>query len=84
MNTDRRIDHKGRVTIPREIRDQLDIDSGESVSIELREGKIVIRRKMERTDAVERLEGCINEETRRDATENLTPEELKRQWTSDL
>ncbi len=84
MSTDRRIDRKGRVTIPKEIRDRLDIDPGEPVRIELQGGDIVIRREVDRSDAVDALEGCINEETRRSAAEEITPDDLKRDWTSDL
>lgn len=84
MSVDRRIDHKGRVTIPKEIRDRLDIEPGESVKIELDGGDIVIRRDIDRSDTVETLEGCINEDSRRSSAEDLTPEDLKREWTPDL
>ena len=81
---DRRLDSKGRVTIPKSIRERLNIDSGEHVDIGIESGKIVIRPQISRAEFVTSMEGCVNEETRREAPDSLTPEELKADWTSDL
>ena len=81
---DRRVDEKGRVTIPQSIREALQIDPGEEVAIELEDDRIVIRNRISRERLVERLEGCISEETRAEDAERIGPDDLKAEWTSDL
>lgn len=84
MSAQRRIDGKGRLTIPNDIREQLGLDPGASVTVELSEGEVVVRPNLDRERTVERLRGCINEETRREGQDTVDPEDLKRDWTSDL
>lgn len=81
---DRRVDEKGRVTIPQAIRESLQIDPGEEVAIEVEDGRIVIQPHVSREELVETIDGCINEETRAADAEDLDPEDLKADWTSDL
>jgi len=81
---DRRVDEKGRVTIPQAIRESLQIDAGEEVAIEVEEGRIVISPQISRADLVETLDGCINERTRAADADDLDPDDLKADWTSDL
>jgi AbrB family looped-hinge helix DNA binding protein len=81
---DRRVDEKGRVTIPQSIREALHIDPGEEVAVELEDGRIVIHPRIDREDLVETLEGCVNEETRAADADPLDPDDLKADWTSDL
>ena len=72
MGTDgetRRIDDKGRVTLPQSIRESLALDAGEEVTVELANGQVVIRPQVSREAFVERMEGCVNTETRREDTE---------------
>lgn len=80
----RRIDGKGRITIPRSIRESLDLESGEEVSVELENGSVVIRPRVSRTEFVETMAGCINSATRAEDAEPADPRELKADWTSDL
>lgn len=84
MSSERRVDAKGRITIPREIRERLGIDPGEQVTIGVEDGEIVVRRRVDREDAVEALEGCVDAETRRSGAEPTDPRDLKDDWTSDL
>jgi len=44
----------------------------------------VTDRDIDRIDAIDVLEGCIDEESRRPDAHDLSPEDLKRHWTSDL
>lgn len=81
---DRRVDEKGRVTIPQHIRESLQIDPGEVVAIEQDDGRIVIRPRISRENFVETIDGCINEETRDDDAELVDPRDLKDDWTDDL
>jgi AbrB family looped-hinge helix DNA binding protein len=81
---DRRVDEKGRVTIPQAIRESLHIEAGEEVAVEREDGRIVIRPRISREEFAAELEGCINEETRADDAEPMDPLETKDDWTSDL
>lgn len=56
---ERRVDEKGRVTLPKELRDALGIEPGSRVRIERRGEEISIRPAVSRTGAIEALEGCI-------------------------
>lgn len=82
----RRIDSKGRVTIPEGIRRRLALEAGEHVEVDVEDGAVVIRPKSQvsRSEFVEPMEGCITAETRREPAGSLSPDELKADWTSDL
>jgi len=81
---ERRVDEKGRVTIPQSIRESLHIGPGETVEIERADGHIVIRPRISRESFVETMAGCINDETRADDASPRDPLEMKSDWTSDL
>ena len=79
---DRTIDEKGRVTIPKDIRDRLDLEPGTEVTVQLQEGRIVLVPGVSREEFIERMEGCIDEST---ATgEPIDPRSMKSMWTEDL
>jgi AbrB family looped-hinge helix DNA binding protein len=80
----RRIDEKGRVTIPQSIRESLGIEPGEEVTVSTEEGRVVIRPRVSREEFVETMAGVINEETRADGAKPRDPTTLKDDWTSDL
>jgi AbrB family looped-hinge helix DNA binding protein len=80
----RRVDEKGRITIPQAMRESLQIDPGEEVAIEVEDGHIVVRPQISRRELVETLDGCINDQTRAADADDLDPADLKTDWTSDL
>lgn len=80
----RRIDAKGRLTIPNEIRDELGLDAGTTVTVEAQDGEVVVKPEIDREDATELLEGCIDDDTRRSDAADVDPADLKKDWTSDL
>lgn len=81
---ERRVDEKGRVTIPQSIRESLHIDPGEAVDVELEDDRIVIRPRIAREALVESVQGCVNEDTRREDAKSVDPDDTKADWTSDL
>jgi AbrB family looped-hinge helix DNA binding protein len=80
----RRVDEKGRVTLPQSIRESLGIEAGEEVTVELDDGEVVIRPQVTREAFVEQMAGCIDGNTRAESVEPTDPRELKADWTSDL
>ena len=91
---ERTVDEQGRVTIPEEMREELGIEPGEEVDVELQGETVVIRPqisreghshgKLSREEFIELMEGCITEDTVREDAEEIDPLELKNMWTSDL
>jgi len=80
----RRLDSKGRVTIPQSIRESLDLDPGEEVTVELVDGRVVVQPRVSRDQFIETMAGCINAETRSDDAEPVDPLQMKADWTEDL
>ncbi|WP_123536114.1 AbrB/MazE/SpoVT family DNA-binding domain-containing protein [Halosimplex salinum] len=81
---ERRVDEKGRVTIPQSVRESLGIEPGEEVTVSVDDGSVVIRPRVTREEFVETMTGVITEETRADDAEAIDPRDLKEDWTSDL
>lgn len=84
MSADRRIDEKGRITLPKELRDRLGLEPGEEVIVELTDGSIRVRPTVDRAEARDRLRGAVNANTRTAPAREVDPADLKRVWTSDL
>jgi AbrB family looped-hinge helix DNA binding protein len=84
MSAERRIDPKGRVTLPKEIREQLGIEPGAAVEVTVDDGRIVIQQGQQREGSFRSLRGCLTAETKRDETPETDPLGLKHDWTTDL
>lgn len=81
---DRRLDEKGRVTIPQRIRERLNLEPGENVRITVEDGTVVIRPRVSRSAFVESMRGCITTDSKADDAPSIDPADLKADWTSDL
>ena len=86
MESDRRLDGRGRVTLPQSVRHELGLDPGDEVTVTLKGGRIVVwpASGVARRTIIESMEGCITAETRREGAPPMEPLELDRDWTSDL
>lgn len=80
----RRLDSKGRVTIPQSIRESLNLEPGEEVTVELVDGRVVVQPRVSREEFIDTMAGCVNADTRADEAEPADPLELKADWTKDL
>lgn len=54
-----KVDSKGRVTIPKEVRESLEIGEGSHVSIRTDEGRIVVEPERDPDDIIEEMESLI-------------------------
>jgi AbrB family looped-hinge helix DNA binding protein len=79
---DRTVDEKGRITIPKAVRDRFDLEPGEEVSVQVQDGKIVIVPGVSREVFIDRMKGCIDEASA--SAEPIDPTTLKGIWTEDL
>jgi len=70
-----RIDERGRVTLPQNIREELALLPGDPVLIEKVQDGIVVRRVRSKKDTSHRLRGIINA---KNAVKKVDPMELKR------
>jgi AbrB family looped-hinge helix DNA binding protein len=77
-----RIDGKGRVTIPKAIRERLGLEAGVEVTVEYDDSRVVLTPAVSRAAAIDRLEGCIDDTTR--TAPPGDPEEYKSDWYEDL
>ncbi|THE65361.1 AbrB/MazE/SpoVT family DNA-binding domain-containing protein [Salinadaptatus halalkaliphilus] len=87
MNIDgenRQIDDKGRITIPKQLRERLNLEPGEQVRIGVEDGTIVVRPRVSRSTFIESMEGCITDESKATDAPSVSPDDLKSDWTSDL
>lgn len=76
-----KVDDRGRVLIPKEIRQAANLEPGRSVRVELDEdGHPVIRPVRSPEAFLDRLVGAISEETRRSDAEPTDPLEVKAMW----
>lgn len=67
-----RVDSKGRVVLPRELRDRLDITPGTEVEVREEDGKMVLRPETDPAQVIERLERLVEETA---SPEETTPPE---------
>jgi AbrB family looped-hinge helix DNA binding protein len=70
-----RIDARGRVTLPHDLREELALLPGDAVLVEKAEGGIVVRRFQSKKDASRKLRGII---TAKNAVNEINPIELKK------
>ncbi len=70
-----RLDGRGRVTLPQDLREELALSPGDPVSVEKTEDGVVVRRVRSKKEAFRRLRGIV---TAKNATGKLNPMELKR------
>lgn len=82
----RRIDEKGRLTLPKDVRERLGLEPGDSVEVTSTAGRVVLRPEgtVNRSSFVEAFEGWITEDRRSDRAEDVDPLDLKRDWVGDL
>ncbi|WXG47552.1 MAG: AbrB/MazE/SpoVT family DNA-binding domain-containing protein [Candidatus Atabeyarchaeum deiterrae] len=71
------IDDKGRVAIPKRIRNKLDLREGTRVKLELEEGRVVIRKPVDPAEFIDKMEGFIKEGS---PIQKADPLKLKEIW----
>lgn len=71
------IDKKGRIVIPRRLREELGLHKGAKVRLTLEEKKILITRPITPEKFIHEMEGCIKEDS---PVPKINPLELKKIW----
>ena len=71
------IDKKGRIVIPRHLREELGLREGTKVRLVMEEGKIVVMRPVTPEEFIHEMEGCIKEGSQ---IPKINPLELKKIW----
>ncbi len=77
-------DSRGRILIPKDIREAHNIGPGSPVIIESTPEGILLRPALSKEEALERLIGAINGETRRQDAEPMDPVQVKAIWEPDV
>ncbi|MDA4137293.1 MAG: AbrB/MazE/SpoVT family DNA-binding domain-containing protein [Thaumarchaeota archaeon] len=73
MGETTKMDDKGRVTVPKQIREKLDLRPDQDLSVELREREIVLKLVPTVKEFSSSLRGCVTGPT-------IEPLELKKIW----
>ena len=67
------IDERGRVVIPKELREKLGLKPEQKIILELRGDELILKPALSVEDFIVELKGCIH-------GSRIKPEELKRIW----
>ena len=70
-----RIDERGRVTLPQDLRQELALTPGDPVLVERTEGGVVVKKVHSKKEVFQKLRGIV---TARNAVGKLDPMDLKR------
>lgn len=79
-----KVDDRGRVLIPKEIRERVGLEPGSLVLVNADEGGIHLRPAMSREEALSRLLGGITEENARTSEPTEDPLDVKKIWEPDV
>lgn len=74
------IDERGRVLLPKEIREAHGLTPGSPVIVESGPAGVLLRAALPKKEALERLAGVIKKGARRKGAKPIDPLELKRIW----
>jgi len=69
------VDDKGRILIPKEIREKIGLKTGAKARLKVEKEKIIIMAPISPEDFIKEMEGCIKE-----GTPIIDPLELKKMW----
>lgn len=67
-----KVERRGRVLIPKKVREKADIRGGESMEVKIEDDEIVLR-PVKSIDEIKELRGCVKES-------EIDPLELKKMW----
>lgn len=83
---ERSLDEKGRITLPKPLRERIGIEPGDRVSVDVEGDRIVVEPQgtVSREEFIDTMEGCLSRETRASDAPDVDPTDLKDEWTEDL
>lgn len=74
------VDERGRILLPKDMRDAHGLTPGSPVIVESEPDGVRLRAALPKEEALRRLEGAINAETRKPGAKPIDPLETKRIW----
>lgn len=77
-----KMDKRGRVLVPKELREAHGLTPGSPVIVEAVQDGVRIRPALPKTEALDRLAGAIDDDTRRRPPDDDAVEDVKRIWES--
>lgn len=79
----KKVDDRGRVLIPKELREEVGLEPGDTVLVDADESGVHLRPALSREQALDRLIGGITQENARSGADDLDPLDVKRIWEPD-
>lgn len=67
------IDERGRVVIPRELREKLKLRPAQRLKVEARDHELILRTVLDPEDFIKEMKGCVSRS-------KVRPDELKEIW----
>lgn len=72
------VDNKGRILIPKEIRDKVGLQTGGKARLKIEKENILIMPPISPEEFIKEMEGCISE-----GTPTIDPLKLKKMWETE-
>ena len=73
MSGETDIDERGRVVIPRELREKLKLRPAQKLKVEARDQELILRTVLDPEEFIKEMKGCVSRS-------RVKPEELKEIW----
>ena len=73
MSGETDIDERGRVVIPRELREKLKLRPAQKLKVEARDHELILRTVLDPEEFIKEMKGCVSRS-------RAKPEELKEIW----
>ena len=67
------LDKRGRLVIPKDVRDRLGLKADQTMNVEVRDGEVVLKPAVNAEKFIEELRGCVH-------GSRIRPGELKEIW----
>lgn len=74
------VDERGRVVLPKRLRERYGLEPGRNVTVEAVEGGVLVKPAMQVDEALDRLRGAIHKGNRSPEAPPMDPLRMKKIW----